>query len=142
VVDVRDLVAPYMQWTALTQSWDTFAPDPKAVNAYVKAVVITRKHHIHVWTFPRMEQLSFTERYRKERYRKFAENLVEEKNAVLWPDISRYVAGLYKNSADPPDKVMLVQFLADITPWADMDNTRTPRPIVLNEDFVEPEDLR
>jgi hypothetical protein len=142
VVEVRDLVGPYMQWTALTQSWDTFAPDPKAVNAYVKAVVITRKHHIHVWTFPRMEQLSFTERYRKERYRKFAENLVEEKNAILWPDIARHVAGLYKNPADPPDKVMLVEFLADITPWADKDDAGTPRPIVFYEDFLEPEALR
>lgn len=142
VVEVRDLAGPYMQWISLTQSWDTFAPDPKAVNAYIKAVVITRKHHIKVWTFPRMEQLSIIERYRKERYRKFAENLVGEKNAILWPDISRYVARLYRNSADPPDKVMLIQFLAEIRPWADNYDGRTPRPIVLHEDFLEPEDLR
>ncbi len=133
---VRDLVDPYMQWTALTQSWDTFAPDPKAVNAYVKAVVITRKHHIHVWTFPRMEQLSFTERYRKERYRKFAENLVVEKNAILLPDVAGHVACMYKNPADPPEKSMLIQFLAEITPWGD--DARTPRPTVFYEDFCDP----
>lgn len=140
VEEVRDLVDPYMQWTALTQSWDTFAPDPKAVNAYVKAVVITRKHHIHVWTFPRMEQLSFAERYRKERYRKFAENLVVEKNAFLLPDIAGHVAGMYKNPADPPQKSMLIQFMAEITPWRD--DARTPRPTVFYEDFLRPEDLR
>jgi hypothetical protein len=142
VVGVRELVGPYMQWTALSQSWDTFAPNPKSVNAYIKAVAITQHGHMRVWTFPRMEQLSFGERYHKERYRKFAENLVVPKNAVLWPDIARHVARLYKNPTDPPDKVVLIQFLADITPWAENDYAQTPRPIVFYEDYVEQEDLR
>jgi len=139
---VRELVGPYMQWTALSQSWDTFAPNPESVNAYIKAAVITQNGHMHVWTFPRMEQLNFSKRYRKERYRKFAENLVEEKNAAILPDVARHVARLYKNPADPPDKVLLIQFHADITPGADKEYAQTPRPRVFYEDYVEPEDLR
>ena len=142
VVGVRELVGPYMQWTALSQSWDTFAPNPKSVNAYLKAVAITRHGHMHVWTFPRMEQLGFGERYRKERYRKFAENLVAEQNAAIWPDIAMHVGRLYENPADPPDKVLLIQFLTDIKPWPESDSAQTPRPIVFYEDYIEHGDLR
>lgn len=131
-----------MQWTALCQSWDTFAPNPKSVNAYIKAVAITQHGHMHVWTFPMMEQLGFGERYRKERYRKFAENLADEKNAAIWPDIAQHVGRMYKNPADPPDKVMLIQFVADIKPWAENDDAQTPRPIVFYEDYLEHGDPR
>ena len=87
-----------------------------------------------------MEQLNFTERYRKERYRKFAENLVEEKNAIILPDVAGHVAGLYKNPADPPEKALLIQFQAEITPWRD--DAQTPRPSVFYEDLLRPEDFR
>jgi hypothetical protein len=140
VVGMRGLVGPYMQWTGLSQSWDTFAPNPKSVNAYIKAVVISQHGHMHVFAFPRMEQVSFGERYRKERYRKFAENMAVADNVVILPDIVRHVARLYQNPADPPDKVVLVQFRADITPWAKHD--QRPRPVVFYQDYVEPEDPR
>jgi hypothetical protein len=140
VVGVRGLVGPYLQWAGLAQSWDTFAPDPKAVNSYIKAVVITQHSRMRVFAFPRMEQLGLGERYGKERYRKFAENLVVAGNAAVLPDIARHVAWLYKNPADPPDKVVLVQFVADITPWAHNSDTQRPRPAVFYEDFVEQED--
>jgi hypothetical protein len=142
VVGVRGLVGPYMQWTGLAQSWDTFAPNPKAMNSYIKAVAITQHGHMHVFAFPRMEQLSLSARYGKERYRKFAENLVVAENAAIWPDIARHVARLYANPADPPDKVVLVQFVADITPWAQDEHAQTPRPTVFYEDYVEREDLK
>jgi hypothetical protein len=140
VAGMRGLVGPYMQWTGLSQSWDTFAPNPKSVNAYIKAVVISQHGHMHVFAFPRMEQVSFGERYRKERYRKFAENMAVADNVVILPDIVRHVARLYQNPADPPDKVVLVQFRADITPWAKHD--QRPRPVVFYQDYVEPEDPR
>ena len=140
VVGMRGLVGPYMQWTGLSQSWDTFAPNPKSVNAYIKAVIISQHGHMHVFAFPRMEQVSFGERYRKERYRKFAENMAVADNIVILPDIARHVARLYQNPADPPDKVVLVQFGADITPWAKHD--QRPRPVVFYQDYVEPEDPR
>ncbi len=139
MVGVRGLVGPYMQWAGLAQSWDTFAPNPKAVNSYIKAVVITQHSHMRVFAFPRMEQLGLGERYGKERYRKFAENLVVPGNAMVLPDIARHVARLYKNPADPPDKVVLVQFVADITPWAHNQDAQRPRPAVFYEDFVEQE---
>jgi hypothetical protein len=142
VVGVRELVNPYMQWTALAQSWDTFAPNPKSVNVYIKAVILTPNRHIHVWAFPRMDELNFRERYRKERYRKFAESLVEPNNAVVLPDVAMHVARIYKNHVDPPDEVLLVEYLADIKPGSDTSYAETSKPIVLYDDDVETEDLR
>jgi hypothetical protein len=137
---VRGLVQPYMLWIGLFQTWDMFGPDPRATNSYVKAVVITQDHHMHVWAFPRMEELSFAERYRKERYRKFLDVLPQPQNAPLWPDVARHVAMQFSNQNDPPDKVLLIEFQSDIQPEAAQEPT--PRPNVFYEDYVQPGALR
>ena len=64
IVKVRGLVWPYFLWTGLFQRWDMFAPDPPAVNSYIKTVVISQDRHMHVWSFPRMEELGLGERFR------------------------------------------------------------------------------
>ncbi len=79
---VKDLVMPYMRWSGLFQSWDMFGPDPVKVNSYVKAVIISRDRHMQVWSFPKMEDLGFGERFRKERYRKFLEVLPQPQYAA------------------------------------------------------------
>ena len=139
---VRELVAPYMRWAGLFQSWDTFSPNPKPDNSYIKAVVITQNHHMHVWAFPRMEQLSFGERYRKEKYRKFTEVLPEQKNAALWPDIAKHLAWQFKSQTDPPDKVLLIQFQTDIKPGIDEADAPSPKPNIFYEDYVQPENFK
>lgn len=139
---VKELVRPYMAWSGLFQSWDMFAPNPKSINSYIKAVVITQNRHVHVWTFPRMEELSFAERYRKERYRKFTEVLPRQENAVLWPDVANHLARSFNDPADPPDKIMLVQFVSDIKPGADESYDPVSTPNVFYEGYIEPGDLR
>jgi hypothetical protein len=139
---VKEFVRPYMLWTGLFQSWDFFAPNPRPVNTYIKAVVITHNSHVHVWAFPRMEQLSFGERYRKERYRKFAEVLLGPQSAALSPDAANHIARFFNNQADPPDKVMLIQFQTDIKLGAANAYDSTPRPSIIYEDYVQAEDLK
>ena len=142
VRDVRAVVGPYMIWSGLFQTWDMFAPNPSSVNSYIKAIVITRNHHLKVWTFPRMEELSIGERYRKERYRKFVEVLPNPQNGILWPAVAGHAARLFNNPNDPPEKVMLIQFRADITPGEDESHEPVPEPNVFYDDYVEPGDLR
>ena len=141
VIVVRQIVRPYMLWTGLFQSWDMFAPNPVSTNTYFKAVVITQ-HHVHVWDFPRMEELSFGQRYQKERYRKFLENMALDQNAAVLPDVVTHIARFYNNPSDPPQKVMLVSYQSDITPGSD--DTHQPRPKVSDfyDDYIEPGDLR
>lgn len=141
VREVKELVRPYMVWSGLFQTWDMFAPDPKSINSYLRAVVITQDRHIKVWNFPRMEELSFGERYRKERYRKFAE-VLPEKEEVLLPDVAAHLARLFNSQADPPYKVLLIQFRADIRPGADKSAEPVYKPNLFYEGYVEPGDLR
>jgi hypothetical protein len=131
-----------MVWSGLFQSWDMFAPNPKSINSYVKAVVITENRHMKVWTFPRMEELSYRERYRKERYRKFEEALQDQRIDALLPDAATHIAWLLKSPGDLPYKVLLIQFRADIKPGADESAVPVPQPNVLYEGYVDPGDLK
>jgi hypothetical protein len=133
---VKAFFMPYMRWSGLFQSWDMFAPDPQSMNSYLKAVVITRDHHLKVWSFPRMEEMSRWERFRKERYRKFAEVLPQPQFAPLWPDVARHVATFVADPGDPPEKVVLIQFLSEIKPGASTEEAS--RPNVFYDDYLSP----
>jgi hypothetical protein len=135
---VRELVRPYLLWTGLFQSWDTFAPNPRPINADIKALVITQDHHMHVWVFPRMQDLSLSERYRKERYRKFEEVLPS--TPALWPDVARHLAQSFDHPVDPTDKVMLIRFQSLIR--HDQTSDAEPKSDIFYDDYVQPEDVK
>jgi hypothetical protein len=142
LVGVREITRPYMLWTGLFQSWNAFAPNPLPTNIYYKAVVITQNHHIHVWSFPQMDQLSFGQRYQKERYRKFLENMSREEIAPILPDVVRHIARFYNNPADPPQEVELIRFQSDIKPGSDDGHKPRPTPSDFYDQYIEPEDLK
>jgi hypothetical protein len=142
LVAVRQITRPYLLWTGLFQSWDMFAPNPPPTNTYFKAIVITQKHHIRVWDFPRMDQLSFGQRYQRERYRKFAENMSLESNAAVLPDVVRHIARFYNDPSDLPQKVMVIRFQSDITPGSDDEHEPRPKPYDFYDEYIEPGDLR
>ncbi|MBV8071817.1 MAG: hypothetical protein JO270_18045 [Acidobacteriaceae bacterium] len=140
---IRTFIRPYMLWSGLFQSWDTFAPTPRQVNAYVEAAVITADGRIHNWKFPRMEQLSVTGRYFKERYRKFSENLQEQSSSALWPDVARHLARMYNNPANPAQIVLLVRYWSEIPPPSAVPyKPGEGRARIFFEYRVKPEDLQ
>lgn len=94
----KEIVRPYLVWSGLFQSWDMFGPSPKSINSYVDAVVTHADGRVTTWSFPRMEQLSLTDRYLKERYRKFVENVKEDMYSAMWPDVALHVARLNNGS--------------------------------------------
>jgi hypothetical protein len=116
MVAFRNAVRPYFLWSGLFQAWNAFAPAPKALNSYVEAIVIYHDGRVLTWKFPRMEQLSLAQRYYRERYRKFVENLKEDSSVALWPDAARYIARLNNNPSNPPEIVMLIRHWTDIVP--------------------------
>jgi hypothetical protein len=115
----RNVVRPYFQWAGLFQSWDMFSPTPKFANSYAEALVIYEDGNTRNWKFPRMELLNWKERYWKERYRKFVENLEEDKNAALWPDAARFIARVNNNRAVPVKMVLLIRYWSAIIPHRD-----------------------
>lgn len=141
IVAVREVIAPYMLWTGLYQSWDMFAPNPKSKVEYIKAVVITKNRHMPVFGLPRMEELSYSARYQKERYRKFVENVLLDKNAAVWPDMIRHIARIYSNTpSDLPDKVILIRFDSEIQPGQNA--IPEPKPSIFYDDAVQDGDLQ
>ncbi len=109
IANFKDLIRPYMLWSGLFQGWDMFAPTPPNINSYIQAAVIYKDGRTQIWKFPRMEQLGLFERYYRERYRKFEENLRQDANSALWPDVARHIARLNNNDvSNPPAIVVLV----------------------------------
>jgi hypothetical protein len=115
----RDLVRPYFQWAGLFQSWDMFSPSPKVVNSYMEALVLYDDGNTRNWKFPRMELLNWKDRYSKERYRKFVENLQDDKNAALWPDAARFIARVNNDRPVRVKMVFLIRYWSAIIPSAD-----------------------
>ena len=93
---------------------------------------------MHVYLFPRMEELDLGRRYQEERYRKFVENFLLPKNAALWPDIASHIAKSYD---DPSEKVVLIQFQSDIKPGAPKMDAPDSRPTVFYDEYVDTDGL-
>lgn len=139
----RNLVRPYFLWAGLFQSWDMFAPVPKGANTYIEATLVYKDGSRKTWTFPRMEQLSLTERYFKERYRKFAEYLQRDDTDDLLPDAARYIARSNSSPGNPVKTVILIQKLSFIVPRPD--GAYVPEPWeqhILPAYGVQPQDLK
>jgi hypothetical protein len=122
----KDFLRPYFLWTGLFQSWDMFSPSPKAVNAYLEATIIYKNGATEFWAFPRMELLTYTERYYRERYRKFEETLLDSKYSALRPDVARRIARLNSKPSDPPQTVMLLVRWSNIIQRSDGTFQATP----------------
>jgi hypothetical protein len=144
ISNVRDFVRPYMLWSGLFQGWDMFAPTPPNVNAYIEAAVIYKDGRTQSWKFPRMEQLGLVERYYRERYRKFTENLRQDANAGLWPDVARHIARLNNHdTSNPPAIIILVRYWSEIAaPGANTPGRGRLQGHIFFEYNVKPEDLQ
>jgi hypothetical protein len=114
----RNLIRPYFLWAGLFQSWDMFSPTPRGINSYVEAIVLYKDGTTKNWAFPRMDHLSLTERYFKERYRKFVESLGDDANSALWPDAARRIAQLNGDGPSEAAMVFLVRYTSPIVPQA------------------------
>jgi hypothetical protein len=139
----RSLVRPYFFWAGLFQSWDMFAPVPKGANTYIEATLGYRDGSRKTWTYPRMQHMSLTEKFFKERYRKFADNLQRDDLDDLVLDAARHIARLNSSPGNPVKTVILTQRLSFIIPRAD--GSYVPEPWeshILLGYGVQPEDLR
>ena len=139
----KNFLRPYFVWSGVFQSWDMFSPNPKSKNVYMEAVVIYKDGSTKMWTFPRMDMLSLTERAFKERYRKYEETLGTSQFSDLWPDATRRIARLNNDGASPPQRVLLVLRWSDILPREDGGYERgTWNYDVFYSYEVQPEDLQ
>ena len=140
---VRKLVRPYFLWAGLFQSWDMFAPSPKSANTYLEAQILYKDGTREVLTLPRMEQLSLSDKFFKERYRKFTDNLVDERYDLMLPDVARHIARSKSRQGNPVKLVVIVYNYSLIAPGPDGSLVSQPwDQHVLLGYGVRPEDLR
>jgi hypothetical protein len=140
---VKNVIRPYFVWAGLFQSWDMFAPSPKSTNSYMEAIILYKDRSSQLWSFPRMENLTLTQRYFKERYRKYEDNLQNNDFSELWPDAARRVARLNSDSVNAAQSVLLVVRWSDIIPRTDGSYDRGPWDVNVFFSYpVKPEDLK
>lgn len=141
------LIGPYMLGSGLWQGWDMFAPNPLSTVIDLEAEVTFRDGTRETWVFPRMEEMSYWERYRKERYRTWRGRLRMEKWSAAWPDTARYVARLHDRPEKPPVSVNLKRRWGSIPPPSErwLQTARPAIPLSAAETFfsyeVRPGDL-
>lgn len=128
---IRDLLLaplrPYVTFLGLWQSWGVFAPDPKNWNPYMTALIIFADGSQKMWEFPRMDKLNLIDKMFKERYRKWANDCVNnEQVAIVWPDTARYIARLHSNPVNPPVSVSIIRHWTWISPPNECPKRRVP----------------
>jgi hypothetical protein len=98
----------YLYSTGFWQYWNMFSPNPANVDVYMDALVTYQDGTQMQFEYPVMQHLSVWERYFKERYRKFVENVHPDRFAYKWPSVAQAIAyQSYKGDGNLPKIVTL-----------------------------------
>ncbi len=140
---LKNFLHPYFSLCNLDQTWNMFAPDPLVANSYELAQITFEDGSLSIWSFPRMEDLSLLDRYKKERYRKFTNDwLWREQHSELWPDTAHYIAREASKSLKRPSSIRLIRYSSAIpSPGSPKTALRWKQYIVFNYQ-VDESDLR
>jgi hypothetical protein len=103
------LVHPYMVFTGFAQNWNMFSPNPSDLDLYWEARITYANGQVRSWNFPRMSDLGYVERYRRERFRKMIEFANPDTNRMVWPSLAKYAA--QRNHTDPRNSPVAVELV-------------------------------
>lgn len=132
-------VRGYLTLTNFSQDWQMFAPEPDRRDQSIQAAITLADGRTLLYAFPRMSDLGYTERYRRERFRKLVE--VAGHDFRVWPALARYAARRSVGDPhNPPVRVVLVKRFRDIPPPGQPMSPFQTVPICSVP--VSPEDLR
>jgi hypothetical protein len=124
------MVAPfghYMMTLGLWQSWDMFSPNPLSLTIRLDAEITYRDGTRERWEFPQPEKLGLIERSLKERYRKWRERVRLDTYSYIWPDTARAIARRHSRPDNPPVKVALTRYWAELPRPAPRDYQPIPK---------------
>lgn len=112
--------SPFMYYplaTGFWQYWDMFAPNPANTDQYLEAKVVYKNGETSTFKFPRIFDLPVSQKYLKERYRKFFENANMTDQAYIRPPLAQRIAlEAFRNPANPPVRVTLIRYFDRIEP--------------------------
>jgi len=138
---VSEVVRPYLMLTGLAQGWTMFSPNPSDVDLYIEARITYADGQVRGWSYPRMIDMGYVERYRRERFRKMIEIANQDTSRMVWPSLARYAAR--RNNTDPRNRPVAVDLVRHFRivpppgfPWGPF------RTFVCFKTKISPEDLR
>lgn len=138
---VMDPLQPFLSFFCLHQGYGVFAPSPSTRNAHMVGLVVYEDGTSRLYSFARLERISMLEKLYKERYRKFLEdNLPNKNNAHILNDVARYVArecDIFKprekgGPANRPKFVMLINMWSEVPPI----HKNLPSPLHFNPNVL------
>ncbi|MCC7529862.1 MAG: hypothetical protein IT342_15170 [Candidatus Melainabacteria bacterium] len=87
------LVSPLTQALNLSQNWKLFSPDLREINFCSHAVVEFADGTTKLYEFPRLEQMSTFDAYRRQKLCKlFQDSMPWPDFSLFWPDVGRFIA--------------------------------------------------
>ena len=123
----RPAVTPFLEATALSQTWNLFAPNPRQSTLRLEARMTYADGTQLVWRQP--EGDPFLSEYRGYRWRKWASNVMSDRRQDLWPGVADWLAEQHHRDGKRPTEVILVrQFYfaprpgsgeREVPPWTD-----------------------
>jgi hypothetical protein len=103
--------------TGFWQYWDMFSPNPASVDLYMEADVKYKNGTTYRFHYPRIYTMPIPQKYLKERYRKFYENVNQDTQAAIRPAVAQRIAlECFKDPNNPPMQVTLIRFYDTIEP--------------------------
>lgn len=117
-------IVPYMDWVGCDQNWNMFAPNPSNQDVYLVANITYQNGEQKSWTFPRMHELNYFQRYQEERFRKMIEYAHQDAYSKIWPYLARFAA-LANNKEPKTNPVVHVDLLRY---WQNIPNPGVPMP--------------
>lgn len=147
VSELRDrLLAPflpYIEFCGLKQNWTVFAPTPPQSNRYMTARVVFDDGSSTTWEFPRMEKMGLVDKMVNERFRKWANDYVNDpRHAILWPDTVSYVAGLHRSTNKRPISISVIRNQTLILLPGESDANKSASAEVLYSEETDAGELR
>ena len=123
----RPAVTPLLEASALSQTWNLFAPNPRRSTLRLEARMTYADGTQLVWRQP--EGDPFISEYRGYRWRKWASNMMSDRRQALWPDVADWLAEQHRRDGERPTEVVLVRqfYMApplgsgdrEVPPWSD-----------------------
>lgn len=108
-------VRGYIIGSGFEQSWQMFSPNPDTHDLDIIAHVTLQNGQTRDWRFPRMRDMGYLARYRRERMRKYLE--IANYHETLWLPMALYAARQCSTiPGNPPAAVRLTRYTRDVPP--------------------------
>ncbi|HEY9785520.1 MAG TPA: hypothetical protein V6D17_08980 [Candidatus Obscuribacterales bacterium] len=105
---LKSVLQPTERALGLTQNWRLFSPELRQINYYPVAVITFADGSTKLYEFPRLEKMSLSERFRRQKLCKlFQDSLPWSDFHYFWPYAARYVARANTDPENQPQMVAL-----------------------------------